>query len=331
MIEKDARVSTDPAAALVDDVQVSAEIPEYGGVELFRLAEHPVPRPKPDQVLIRTHAAGLNPADYKVRAGRYSAAYGEAFPMVIGRDFSGTVLAAGPDAAGDWRPGDEVVGTLAFEPKSGGYSTHVVTSDAALVRRPELVSPVDAAAVPIAAMTAWQALHEVANVQAGQRVLVHAAAGGVGHFTTQLAHQAGCEVVGTCSPHNADFVRSLGADHVVDYTASPFEEQVTGFDVVIDCVGGEVLHRSYDVLRPGGLAVTMADRPDPAAAEAKGVRVELVFHRQDPELLAQLLERVAAGTLSVHVDATYPLAEVATAHTVLEDGHVRGKLVLTTR
>ena len=317
--------------ALADTVQTSVEIPDWGGPDAFALVEHPVPVPAADEVLVRTHAAGLNPVDWKVRAGMYSAAFKVPFPIVLGRDFSGTVLAVGPDAAGGWAPGDEIVGTLAFKPPMGAYSTHLVTSDAAMVRRPETVAPRDAAAVPVGAMTAWQALHEVAEVEAGQKVLVHAGAGGVGHFAVQLASQAGCEVVATCSPNNADFVLSLGASRTVDYNAAPFEEQVSGFDVVIDCVGGDVLERSYRVLKPGGIAVTMAARPEPGPAEALGVRTDLVFHRQDPVLLASLLDMVAAGTLSVHLDASYPLADVAAAHVVLESGHVRGKLVLATR
>lgn len=324
-------MTNDPADAVNDTVQVSVQIPDWGGVEQFEVVEHPVPVPAADEILVRTHAVGLNPVDWKVRAGMYKAAFNVPFPIVIGRDFSGTVLAAGADAAGGWQPGDEVVGTLMFKPSMGAYSTHVVTADAALARRPETVSPTDAAAVPVGAMTAWQAVHEVAEVEAGQRVLVHAGAGGVGHFAVQIAKHAGCEVTVTCSPANAEFVRSLGADDVIDYNAGPFEERASGFDVVIDGVGGDVLERSLRVLKPGGIAVTMASKPDPAPAEALGVRVALVFHRQDPALLASLLDLVAAGTLQVHVDASYPLAEAAAAHTVLEDGHVRGKLVLTTR
>lgn len=319
-------------AAIEDAVQVSQEIGERGGPEVFASVEHPVPVPEADQILIRTHAVGLNPVDWKVRAGVYSAAANLPFPLTLGRDFSGTVVAVGPSAVGGWEPGDEVVGTCKFDPPMGAYSTHIVVRDTTLVRRPETVSARDAAALPIGAMTAWQALHEVAHVEAGQRVLVHAAAGGVGHFAVQLAKAAGCEVVATCSPVNDAFVRELGADQTVDYNAAPFEDQVvTGFDVVIDGVGGDVLERSYRVLKPGGIAVTMATKPDPAGAEALGVRTELVFHRQDPAILAALLDLVAAGTLSVHVDAAYALADVAAAHTVLEDGHVRGKLILTTR
>jgi NADPH:quinone reductase-like Zn-dependent oxidoreductase len=311
--------------------QVSMEIAERGGPEVFTEVTHPVPVPGAAQILIRTHAAGMNPVDWKVRAGVYSAAENFPFPITVGRDFSGTVLAVGAEAAGGWQVGDEVVGTCMFDPPMGAYSTHLVVTDAAMVRRPETVSPHDAAALPIGAMTAWQALHEVAEVKPGQRVLVHAGAGGVGHFVVQLAKAAGCEVVATCSPVNDDFLRGLGADQTVDYNAAPFEEQVTGFDVVIDGVGGDVLERSYGVLKPGGIAVTMAFRPDPAAAEALGVRTALVFHRQDPALLESLLDMVARGDLSVHIDASYPLAEAAAAQTVLEGGHVRGKLVLSTR
>ena len=313
------------------DTRTAVELPEWGGSELLTLANSPVPRPGPAEVLLRTHAAGMNPVDWKVRSGTYKAAFDIPFPIVLGRDFSATVLEAGPEAAGDWQPGDEVVGTLAFEPKIGAYATHLVVTDAALARRPETVSVDQAAALPVAGITAWQALHEVAEVKPGQTVLVHAGAGGVGHLTVQLAAEAGCVVTATCSPHNADFVRNLGATTAFDYTSAPFEAQLRDFDVVVDCVGGDVLDRSYALLRPGGIAVTMADRPDPHAAEAAGVRVALVFMRPDAEQLSMLLGKVADGSLSVHVDASYPLSEVQAAHDVLQDGHVRGKLVLTTR
>lgn len=314
-----------------DQVRTAVELPEWGGPELLTVATGPIPDPGPAGILIHTHAVGLNPVDWKVRSGVYAAAYDIPFPIVLGRDFSGTVLAAGPDAAGDWQPGDEVVGTLAFEPKLGAYATHLVVTDAALARRPETVAVDQAAALPVGGITAWQALHEVAEVQPGQKVLVHAGAGGVGHLTVQLAAEAGCIVTATCSPHNADFVRNLGATQTFDYTSGRFEDTLQGFDVVVDCVGGDVLDRSYAVLTKGGIAVTMANRPDPQLAESLGVRVALVFMRPDAEQLAMLLGKVADGSLSVHVDASYPLADVAEAHQVLEQGHVRGKLVLTTR
>jgi len=197
--------------------------------------------------------------------------------------------------------------------------------------RPATVSVEQAAALPVGAITAYQALHEVAQVRAGQRVLVQAGAGGVGHLAIQLAKAAGCEVTATCSAHNAAFVTDLGADHTFDYTSGRFEDVLSGFDVVIDGVGGDVLERSYQVLKPGGIAVTMPDRPDEAKAEALGVRVGLAFMRPDAAQLADLLAMVGSGALRVHVDASYPLAEVAAAHVVLEAGHVRGKLVLSTR
>jgi NADPH:quinone reductase-like Zn-dependent oxidoreductase len=324
-------VRTDAGAARNGELRTAVHLPEWGGPELLSLATGPVPEPGAAEILVRTHAAGLNPVDWKVRSGVYAAAYDVPFPLVLGRDFSGTVLAAGPDAAGDWQPGDEVVGTLAFEPKLGAYATHLLVTDAALARRSETVAPDQAAALPVGGLTAWQALHEVAEVKPGQKVLVHAGAGGVGHLTVQLAAQAGCAVTATCSPHNADFVRHLGATQAFDYTSGRFEDSLQDFDVVVDCVGGDVLDRSYAVLRPGGIAVTMANRPDPHAAEAAGVRVALVFMRPDAAQLAMLLDKVAEGSLSVHVDASYPMAQVQEAHQVLEQGHVRGKLVLTTR
>jgi len=303
------------------------EIPSWGEADVLTVATRPIPAFGGRDVLIELDGIGVNPVDFKVRGGNYSAAFGEDFPMVLGRDFTGRVVDAGADVS-TWKAGDEVLGTLRMDPRLGCYATHLVVTDAVLARRPAGMSAAVAAALPVAGLTAWQAIVEVAMVSPGQRVLVQAAAGGVGHLAVQLAHYVGAEVIATASARNHDFLRSLGASTVFDYTKDRFEDVVEPVDVVIDCVGGEVYERSLHVLKPGGIAVTMASRPQPELAESLGVRGALVFVRPDQIQLEGLATMVADGRLSVHVDRTFPLAEAADAHRLQETGHVRGKLVL---
>jgi NADPH:quinone reductase-like Zn-dependent oxidoreductase len=310
------------------DTMTAIEIPSWGGSEVLTLVEHPLPSPGPGEVRVRIEAVGINPADVKIRNGTYSAVYGDPFPMVLGRDFSGVVDAVGDDTEA-WQVGDAVIGTLRFAPRQGGYASHIVVRDAALARRPAGVDAATAAALPVAGLTAWQALIEGAMVAPGQRVLIHAAAGGVGHVAVQLARRLGAYVIGTASPRNHDFVRSLGAHEVIDYTAGPFEDALSApVDAVLDAMGGEILDRSLRVLVPNGIAVTMPSRPDPALAESLGVRVGLVFVRPDAVQLEGLAAMVADGRLSVHVQQTFTFEQVREAHDLLWDGHVRGKLVL---
>ena len=303
------------------------EIPSWGEADVLTVATRPIPAFGGRDVLIELDGIGVNPVDFKVRGGNYSAAFGEDFPMVLGRDFTGRVVDAGADVS-SWKSGDEVLGTLRMDPRLGCYATHLVVTDAVLARRPAGMSAAVAAALPVAGLTAWQAIVEVAMVSPGQRVLVQAAAGGVGHLAVQLAHYVGAEVIATASARNHEFLRSLGASSVIDYTKDRFEDVVEPVDVVIDCVGGEVYERSLHVLKPGGIAVTMASRPQPELAESLGVRGALVFVRPDQIQLEGLATMVADGRLSVHVDRTFPLAEAADAHRLQETGHVRGKLVL---
>jgi len=306
----------------------AVEIPSWGDADVLTVAHHPIPAFGERDVLVQIEAAGVNPVDYKVRAGTYSAAFGEAFPIVLGRDFAGRVMDVGSKVS-SWKAGDDVLGTLRMDPRLGCYASHIVVSDAVMARRPAGMDANTGAALPIAGLTAWQALVEVAAVSPGQRVLVQAAAGGVGHMAVQLAHHLGAEVIATASERNHEFVRSLGADSVIDYTKGRFEDALLEpVDVVIDCFGGDVYTRSLHVLKPGGIVVTMAARPDPAEAEALGVRGALVFVRPDAVQLEGLAAMVADGRLRVHVERAYSLTDAAAAHREQETGHVRGKLVL---
>jgi NADPH:quinone reductase-like Zn-dependent oxidoreductase len=303
------------------------EIPRWGGPELLTRVDRPIPTPGAGEVLIAVEAVGMNPVDVKVRSGQYSAAFGENFPVVLGRDFAGTVAGVG-DGVDAWSVGDPVLGTLRLAPRLGAYSTHIVVRDAALARRPAGVDAVTAAALPVAGLTAWQALVETTMVSPGQRVLIHAGAGGVGHLAVQLAARLGAHVIATASPRNAEFLRDLGAHEVYDYTSGRFEDDLDPVHAVIDGVGDDVLTRSYRVLVPGGIVGTLPNRPDQAEAEAAGVRAALVFVRPDAMQLEGLAAMVADGRLRVHVEKTFSFADVQQAHDLQAAGHVRGKLVL---
>jgi NADPH:quinone reductase-like Zn-dependent oxidoreductase len=273
-------------------------------------------------------AAGVNPVDYKTRAGGGVAGRTSGFPLILGWDVSGVVEALGP-GVDSIKIGDEVYGMLRFPQPGGAYAEYVTAPEDHVAAKPAAISHREAAALPLAGLTAWQALFDVAKVRAGQRVLVHAAAGGVGHLVVQLAHWSGAIVVGTTSARNAEFARAAGCDEVVDYEAAPFEKQVAPVDVVIDCVGGDVAQRSLEVLRPGGVLVTLPTKVEwNGAASSRGVSAEWMLVHPDSPQLSKLAELADKGVLQPHIEQSFPLDEVAAAHHRSESGHVRGKLVI---
>lgn len=310
------------------DTMKAAIIDAYGPPDVLRVA--PVPRPVPaaGEVLVRVHAAGINPVDCKTRAGGGVAGRISGFPLILGWDVSGVVEALGP-GANSVKVGDEVYGMVRFPQAGGAYAEYVTAPDDHVAPKSAAISHREAAALPLAGLTAWQALFDVAKVRAGQRVLVHAAAGGVGHLVVQLAHWSGAVVVGTTSARNAEFARVAGCDEVVDYEAAPFEEQVAPVDAVIDCVGGEVAQRSLDVVRRGGVLVTLPTKVDwNDAASSRGVSGEWMLVHPDRPQLSKLAELADKGVLRPHVEQSFPLDEVAAAHRRSESGRVRGKLVI---
>ena len=300
----------------------------YGAPEVLQVQEVPVPLSGAGEVRVRVHAASINPVDVKVRSGKSLAAQYGARPVILGYDVSGVVDALG-EGVGEFRVGDEVYGMIRFPEEGKAYAEYATAPAGHLARKPKRLSHAEAAAVPLAALTAWQALFEGGNLQSGQRALIHAAAGGVGHFAVQLAHWMGAEVLGTASPTKAGFVRALGADEVVDYTAGPFEERVAPVDFVLDTLGGEHQARSLRVLKPGGIVVTLlALAADPKQAEEAGRRLKRVVVYPSAEQLSEIAELIDAGKVTPHVSATFPLAEAAEAHRLVESGRVQGKVVL---
>ncbi|WP_369148648.1 NADP-dependent oxidoreductase [Streptomyces sp. R44] len=300
-------------------------VEQWGGPE--NLVEREVERPEPGvgEVLVRVHAAGVNPVDWKTRAGGALIEWG-AVPAV-GWDVSGTVEAVGP-GVGIFRPGDEVFGMPLFPKQAGGYAQYVVSPARHLAPKPASLTHVEAAALPLAALTAWQALVDVADVRPGERVLVHAAAGGVGHLALQIAKARGAYVIGTASAGKHELVRELGADEVVDYRETRFEDVVSDVDVVLDGIGGETAERSLEVLRDGGRLITLPGPDDVPAARA-GVRAIWVLVEPDHLGLREIAALVEQGKLRPVVDVVVPLAEAAKAHVIGERGRTTGKMVLT--
>ncbi|MFD6149774.1 NADP-dependent oxidoreductase [Streptomyces sp. NPDC060243] len=298
-----------------------------GTPDVLRLTEVPRPVPGPGQLLVAVRAAGLNPTDFKHRSQRL---FLPPPPFTLGWDVSGTVVATGYGVT-LFRPGDDVFGMLPYPHGAGSHAEYVTGPARAFAAKPAGIDHVQAAALPLAALTAWQALVDTAALRAGQRVLVHAAAGGVGHLAVQLAKERGAHVTGTASAPKHDFLRALGADACVDYRTEDFTAAEEPYDVVLDPIGGETATRSVGVLRPGGVLVSLVPgAPDtPAAAEKAGVRAVTLLVEHDHAGMRALAGLAADGRLHAHVSGTFPLAEGARAHAQGETGRTTGKLVLT--
>jgi len=297
----------------------------YGGPEVLQLEEVPRPSPGTGQVLVAVHAAGVNPVDWKIREGAFGR-QPASLPRVLGFDVSGVVAAVGADVQ-RLKVGDEVYGYLSLS-RGGGYAEYVVAPEAELAPKPATLDFVHAAAVPLAGLTAWQALVETAGLEEGQTVLVHAAAGGVGHFAVQIAVARGAKVIATASESNHAFLRALGAEQVIDYRTQRFEELAHDVDVVLDPIGGDTRTRSYGVLKPGGFLVSIVGAPPASEIEAHGVRGAGILVRPDAKGLAELAELIDLGAMHPEVGHEFPLAEAARAHEQSETGHTRGKIVL---
>ncbi|MFG2639367.1 NADP-dependent oxidoreductase [Streptomyces sp. NPDC048370] len=300
-------------------------VEQWGGPE--QLVEREVERPEPglNEVLVRVHAAGVNPVDWKTRASGALIDW-DALP-IVGWDVSGTVEAVGP-GVGNLRAGDEVFGMPLFPRQAGGYAEYVVAPARHLAPKPASLTHVEAAALPLAALTAWQALVDAADVQPGERVLVHAAAGGVGHLAVQIAKARGAYVIGTASAAKHELLRELGADEVVDYRKARFEDVVSDVDIVLDALGGETAERSLKVLRTGGRLITLPG-PDDVPAAPEGVRAAWVLVEPDHLGLREITALVESGALRPVVDTVLPLSEAAKAHELGERGRTTGKIVLS--
>jgi NADPH:quinone reductase-like Zn-dependent oxidoreductase len=301
----------------------AVHIHEMGGPEVLRYEDVPVPEPGAHEVLVRVHAAGVNPVDWKIREGQFGRI---ALPAVMGSDFSGEVEALGPEVT-EFRVGEPVFGSVADE--SGSYAEFTLADTSTIIEKPSGLDHVQAAAIPIPAMTAWQALFDNAKLREGQKVLIHAAVGGVGSFAVQFAKWKGAHVIGTASGSNAELARSLGVDEFIDYRSTRFEDKVRDADVVFDTIGGETQERSWKVLKKGGVLVSIVQPPTEKTAAAHGVRG--VFMAEDAkrtEELKQIADLVGSGRVKVNVETILPLREARKAQELSQSGHARGKIVL---
>jgi NADPH:quinone reductase-like Zn-dependent oxidoreductase len=293
-------------------------IHETGGPEVLRYEDVDRPEPGDGEVLIAVRAASVNPIDWKQRASMEA----DKLPAILGREISGVVEVSRADGFSD---GDEVFGWAL----SGGYAEYATASPEGLAKKPTEVSFEVAAAIPVAGLTAWQALFDKAGLESGQRALIAGAAGGVGHMAVQFAAKvAGAHTIGTGSSRNHDFVLGLGAAEYVDYTQQNVAEAVADVDVAFDTVGGEVTATLVPTLREGGIIVTIASAPPEDAAAERGARAVLHVTNPDPEQLARVAELIAAGTVRVELSDVIPLSDAARAHELSESGHTRGKIVL---
>ncbi|MFD4524330.1 NADP-dependent oxidoreductase [Streptomyces sp. NPDC058470] len=298
-----------------------------GGPEVLKEVEKERPVPGPSELLVRVHAAGLNPTDWKHRAGGH---FLKEPPFVLGWDVSGVVESVGMGVT-LFKPGDEVFGMLPYPFGVGAHAEYVTGPARAFARKPSNVDHEQAGAIPLAALTAWQALVDTADVRPGQRVLIHAAAGGVGHLAVQIAKARGAYVIGTASAGKHDFLRELGVDEPIDYRETDFTEAVSDVDVVLDTVGGDYRSRSLRVLREGGLLVSILPRGAKdliEEAEKLGVRAIELLVEADHAGMNGVAELVEAGKLRATIAGSFPLAEAAKAHALGDTGRTAGKLVL---
>ena len=308
---------------------------EYGGPEVLCYEDAPIPKPGPGDVLVRVHAAGVNPADRQIRAGlRFR--LDKPFAFIPGCEVSGVVERTGADVA-EFAVGDEVFGMSGF---GGGHAEYVVATTGKLGRKPTSLDHVRAAALPVAALTAWDALFEVGGLVAAQRVLIHAAAGGVGHIAVQLAKWRGAQVIGTASARNEMFLRQLGVDMFIDYRTTAFESVVRDVDVVLDLIpreaddatdalARETMDRSWAVLRDGGILVSICAQPTPGPdAVARDLRGAYARAKPGTDLLNRIADLADDGKVTPDVGTVLPLREARKAHELIQTGHTCGKIVL---
>lgn len=303
----------------------AVRIHQYGGRDVLRYEDAPMPTLKPDDVLVKVHAAAVNPVDWKVREGYLKDVLPVSMPLILGWDVAGEIVALGEKVTG-WQVGDAVYSRPDIG-RDGSYAEYIAINAAEIATKPRSLNWQQAAAVPLAALTAWQSLYDFANVTAGERVLIHAGAGGVGNFAIQLAKLRGAQVITTASTRNVEFVRALGADEVIDYTRQDFSA-LRDIDVVFDTMGGDIQQQSWQVLKPKGRLVSIVSTPDNAVAETHHVTPMFCFVKPSSTQLAALAALFDEGKLRVEIERSYPLAEIAHAHEHSESGRTRGKIVI---
>ncbi len=299
------------------------QVHDYGNADQLTLEQIPQPQPQEGEVLVRLHAAGVNPVDWKIRSGWMKDFRPSTFPYVPGADLAGVVETVGSGVIA-WQPGQEVFG----RGSQGTYTQYALAPANALALKPKSLSFEEAASIPVGATTAWQGLFDHGNLQPGQRVLIVGGAGGVGLFAVQFARWKGAQVIATTSTSNVDFVHSLGAESVIDYTRTRVEDEVHDVDLVLDTVGGEALAGVLPTVKRGGTLVTIAGRPDEAKAREAGVHIASFSAQVTSELLTTFAQLIDAGQVKTVVGATFPLSEAGKAQELSQSGHGRGRIIL---
>ena len=299
---------------------------QYGGPEVLKLEEIPQPEAKEDEILVRVIAAGVNPVDAAARSQKFGQFLHIKLPAIPGYDIAGIVEKAGAKIT-KFKPGDPVYAYIALD-KGGGYAQYAVATEKEVAAKPQSLTYVEAAAVPLVAETAWQSLIDTAKLSAGQTVLIHGGSGGVGSFAIQIAKARGAKVIATASTANQDLLKQLGADVVIDYTKQKFEDVAKDVDVVLDSVGKDTLARSYGVVKKGGFIVSIVGRPDPAELEKHGIRGASISVEPNSSELAEIGRLIDEKKIKVIVSQTFPVAEAAKAQEQIATHHTRGKIVL---
>lgn len=301
------------------------QVQQYGGPEELKLEEVARPEPGIGEVLIRVHATGVLPIEWKIRQGAFHAVMPVSFPYIPGSAVAGVVEAVGPGVS-EFRRGQAVFGRS----NQGSYAEYTTAAVENLALKPEALSFDEAATISGGATTAWTALFETAELRAGQNILIHGAAGGVGLFAVQFARWKGARVIGTASTPNVDFVRSLGAETVVDYTTTPFEQVARDVDVVLDSIGGDVLERSLHVVRRGGILVSLLVSPSQEQAQALGIRATknaASLPYPSTRLLEDITQLMVEGQVRTVIARTFPLHQAERAHELSQSGRGRGRIV----
>lgn len=304
----------------------AVQIDGYGETEVLSLNQITVPSPAADQVLVRVIAAGVNPVDWKIRKGFLDGVLGHELPLTLGWDVAGEIVAVG-DEVKQWQVGDAIFSRPNIS-LNGSYADYMTIQQDEIARKPQTMNWQHAAAVPLAGLTAWQAMFDAAGLIAGDRIFIHAGAGGVGSIAIQLAKAFNATVVTSCSTANIDFVKSLGADEVFDYTKDDLAN-VEKVDIVFDTMGGQVQADSWQLLKENGFLVSIVDEPDQQAVKQHQVSAEFVFVQPNNSQLTEIAKLIDAGKVETFIDSVFSLEQASKAHLRSESGRVKGKVILS--
>ncbi|OGT98720.1 MAG: NADPH:quinone reductase [Geobacteraceae bacterium GWC2_48_7] len=302
-------------------------IDQYGGPDVLELRDMPLPEIRNNDLLVEVHSASVNPVDWKIRSGYLEERLKYKFPLILGWDVAGVVVDTGAGVK-NYKKGDMVFSRTDIS-RNGTYAEYVAVDETYVAGLPQNLSFQEAASIPLVGLTAWQALVDYAEIKKGDKVLIHAGAGGVGAFAIQLAKSKGCYVATTCSSNHVDLVNKLGADHIVDYTKSDFTLELHDFDVVFDTIGGDTYRKSFKVLRQQqGVMISILEQPDHEMAHQTGARVGYLFMQPDGKELAQIGQMLENGEIKPVVGKIFPLEDIKKAHELSESHHATGKIVL---